>query len=52
MYQSNASQIELGSLKSKYINFVPDMSKEKQNVIESLTFMPGFKLVLKFSEKL
>ena len=41
----------LGILKSEYIHFIPDLSKEKKDAIESLTFMPGFKLVMKFSEK-
>ena len=41
----------IGILKSEYIHFIPDLSKEKKDAIESLTFMPGFKLVLKFSEK-
>jgi polyamine oxidase len=41
----------IGVLKSEYINFIPDLGKEKQDAIESLTFMPGFKLVMKFSEK-
>jgi len=41
----------IGILKSEYINFIPDVSKEKKDAIESITFMPGFKLVMKFSEK-
>ena len=41
----------IGILKSEYINFIPDLSKEKQDAMESITFMPGFKLVMKFSEK-
>ena len=41
----------LGILKSEYIHFIPDLSKEKQDAMESITFMPGFKLVMKFSEK-
>ena len=41
----------IGILKSEYIHFTPDVSKEKQDAMESITFMPGFKLVMKFSEK-
>ena len=41
----------IGILKSEYINFIPDLSKEKQDAMESITFMPGFTLVMKFSEK-
>ena len=41
----------IGILKSEYINFIPHLSKEKQDAMESINFMPGFKLVMKFSEK-
>ena len=43
--------VSIGVLKSDYINFIPDISKDKKDAIESITFMPGFKLVMKFSEK-
>jgi len=43
--------VSIGVLKSDYINFIPDFGQEKKDAIESITFMPGFKLVMKFSEK-
>ena len=43
--------VSIGVLKSDYINFIPDIGQEKKDAIESITFMPGFKLVMKFSEK-
>ena len=43
--------VSIGVLKSDYINFIPDIGQEKKDAIESINFMPGFKLVMKFSEK-
>ena len=43
--------VSIGILKSDYISFIPDISKEKKDAIESIVFLPGFKLVMKFSEK-
>ena len=38
----------IGILKSEYINFIPHLSKEKQDAIESINFIHGFKLDIKF----
>ena len=43
--------VSIGVLKSNHIKFTPDLSKEKKEAINSITFLPGFKLVLKFKEK-
>ncbi|MFK7946440.1 MAG: NAD(P)/FAD-dependent oxidoreductase [Saprospiraceae bacterium] len=43
--------VSIGVLKSNYIKFEPALNEEKQEAIESIGFLPGFKLVMKFSEK-
>jgi len=43
--------VSIGVLKSNHIKFTPDFSKERKEVINSITFLPGFKLVMKFKEK-
>jgi len=43
--------VSIGVLKSNHIKFIPEMSKERKEVINSITFLPGFKLVMKFKEK-
>jgi monoamine oxidase len=43
--------VSIGVLKSGKIQFFPKMNKKKIQAIESITFNPGFKAVMKFSEK-
>ena len=43
--------VSLGVLKSKIITFKPEMNQKKKNAIESISFHPGFKVAMKFSEK-
>jgi len=43
--------VSLGVLKSRAITFVPDLSSKKKETIDAISFKPGFKLVMKFSEK-
>ena len=43
--------VSIGILKSNTIQFFPKMSQEKIQAIESITFNPGFKVAMKFSEK-
>ncbi len=43
--------VSLGVLKSKSISFYPELDKEKRGAIESVDFLTGFKLIMKFSEK-
>ena len=43
--------VSIGVLKSNVIRFIPEMNKEKRKAIESITFHPGFKVAMKFSEK-
>ncbi|KAB1159398.1 FAD-dependent oxidoreductase [Tenacibaculum aiptasiae] len=43
--------VSVGVLKSKAINFIPALTSNKIKAIESVDFLPGFKLFLKFSEK-
>ena len=43
--------VSIGVLKSNKIAFTPKMSNEKMKALESITFHPGFKVVMKFSEK-
>ena len=43
--------VSIGVLKSKKIKFTPELIQEKQMAIESITFSPGFKLIMKFNEK-
>lgn len=41
----------IGVLKYGDIEFVPELSADKKNAIDSVVFLPGFKLVMKFKEK-
>ena len=43
--------VSIGVLKSNDINFIPELSPDKRKAIQSITFEPGFKAALKFSEK-
>ena len=43
--------VSIGVLKSNHISFIPDLSKEKKDAIHAIQFLPGFKLVMKFTEK-
>ena len=43
--------VSIGVLKSNLITFIPEMNKENIKAIESITFHPGFKVAMKFSEK-
>lgn len=43
--------VSIGVLKSEMIHFVPEITKEKRDAIESITFHPGFKVAMKFSKK-
>ena len=43
--------VSIGILKSNDIAFTPEMSSQKKKAIESITFHPGLKVALKFSEK-
>ena len=43
--------VSIGVLKANHIRFTPDLSKEKKEAINAITFLPGFKLVMKFTEK-
>jgi len=43
--------VSIGVLKSNMITFTPEMNEERKQAIASITFLPGFKMVMKFSEK-
>ena len=43
--------VSVGVLQSNTISFIPEMKEEKKQAINSITFHPGFKVALKFSEK-
>ena len=43
--------VSIGVLKSRKIQFLKKMNKDKIQAIESITFNPGFKVAMKFSEK-
>ncbi|MFT6002744.1 MAG: monoamine oxidase [Flavobacteriales bacterium] len=43
--------VSIGVLKSNMITFTPKMNEEKKKAIETITFHPGFKVAMKFSEK-
>jgi monoamine oxidase len=43
--------VSIGVLKSNMITFVPEINEERKQAIESITFLPGFKMAMKFSEK-
>eukprot|EP01043_Picozoa_sp_COSAG02_P029345 COSAG02_NODE_1823_length_10761_cov_32.341868_7_plen_341_part_00 len=40
-----------GVLRSGHISFVPALSARRQDALKTVQFLPGFKLVLKFTEK-
>lgn len=43
--------VSIGVLKSKRITFSPPLNPKKEKAIESINFLPGFKVAMKFSEK-
>ncbi|OJJ20213.1 hypothetical protein BKI52_17235 [marine bacterium AO1-C] len=43
--------VSIGVLQRKYIQFNPAMPPEKIKAIQSVEFLPGFKLFMKFSDK-
>jgi len=43
--------VSIGVLKSNYITFTPDLSDERKDVINTIEFLPGFKLIMKFTDK-
>jgi len=43
--------VSIGILKSNKITFIPKINKERKKAVESITFHPGFKVAMKFSEK-
>jgi monoamine oxidase len=43
--------VSVGVLKSNVITFIPSLSTEKINAIQDVEFLPGFKLLMKFSEQ-
>lgn len=45
------STVSIGVLKANSIAFIPELSNEKRAAINSVEFLPGFKLFMKFSEK-
>ena len=45
------STVSVGVLKSNFISFIPTLPTEKKEAIESVEFLPGLKLVMKFSQK-
>ncbi len=44
--------VSIGVLKSNHITFIPDLSKERKDAINAVEFLPGFKLAMKFTEKI
>ena len=43
--------VPIGVLKSEKISFIPEINQERKDAIEEITFHPGFKVVMKFSDK-
>jgi len=43
--------VSIGVLKSNGITFTPEMNEERKKAIEAITFHPGFKVAMKFSQK-
>ncbi|MEO1417920.1 MAG: NAD(P)/FAD-dependent oxidoreductase [Bacteroidota bacterium] len=43
--------VPVGVLKANKIQFSPTLSAEKKQAIDGINFLPGFKIVMKFSEK-
>ena len=42
--------VSVGVLKSGAISFLPELPQQKTDAIASVTFLPGFKMIMKFSE--
>ena len=42
--------VSIGVLKSGIIEFIPNLDSKKTKAIQSVSYLPGFKLALKFSE--
>ena len=45
------STVSLGVLKSNFISFIPGLPSAQKAAIESVEFLPGLKLFMKFSQK-
>ena len=45
------STVSVGVLKSNFINFIPALPAAQKAAIESVEFLPGLKLFMKFSQK-
>ena len=43
--------VSIGVLKSNMITFNPELGPKKMEAIESISFEPGFKVIMKFNEK-
>ena len=43
--------VPIGVLKSEKISFKPEIKQERKDAIDEITFHPGFKVVMKFSDK-
>ena len=43
--------VPIGVLKSEKISFLPEIKQERKDAIDEITFHPGFKVVMKFSDK-
>ena len=43
--------VSIGVLKSNIITFNPELGPKKKEAIESISFEPGFKVIMKFKEK-
>ena len=43
--------VSVGVLKSETIQFIPEWSETKKTAIDSVSFLPGVKMFLKFSDQ-
>ena len=43
--------VPIGVLKSEKISFIPEINRERKDAVKEITFNPGFKVVMKFSDK-
>ena len=43
--------VSIGVLNSNMITFNPELGPKKKEAIESISFEPGFKVIMKFNEK-
>ena len=43
--------VSIGVLKANQITFTPDLNDERKEAINAVEFLPGFKLVMKFTDK-